>query len=151
MVGRVTRVLTAGRVAAVRNAETRACGRPGDIAGRLDALRADLERERYLQLLPGYVRRFAEKGAALLDLEIRGDLDGAFSLRPRRTGASTRCRRRSKAIRPPGEAGDQAGAEAARFPQVHSAFLLIYSHGKPRHDLNPKALTCPQNRGDLNR
>ena len=46
-------------------------------------------------------------------------------------------------------AGDQAGAEAARFPQVHSAFLSIYSHGKPRHDLNPKALTCPQNRGNL--
>ena len=74
-------------MAAVRDAETRACGRPGDVAGRLDALRADLERERYLQLLPGYVRRFVEKGAALLDLEIRGDLDGAFSLRPRRTGA----------------------------------------------------------------
>ena len=46
-------------------------------------------------------------------------------------------------------AGDQAGAEAARFPQVHSAFLSIYSHGKPRHDLNPKASTCPQNRGNL--
>ena len=87
VVGRVTRALTADRVAAVRDAETRACGRPGDVAGRLDALRADLERERYLQLLPGYVRRFVEKGAALLDLEIRGDLDGAFSLRPRRTGA----------------------------------------------------------------
>ena len=87
VVGRMTRALTADRVAAVRDAETRACGRPGDVAGRLDALRADLERERYLQLLPGYVRRFVEKGAALLDLEIRGDLDGAFSLRPRRTGA----------------------------------------------------------------
>ena len=46
-------------------------------------------------------------------------------------------------------AGDRAGAEAARFPQFHSAFLSIYSHGKPRHDLNPKALTCPQNRGNL--
>ncbi len=46
-------------------------------------------------------------------------------------------------------AGDRAGAEAARFPQVHSASLWIYSHGKPRHELNPKALTCPQNRGNL--
>ena len=46
-------------------------------------------------------------------------------------------------------AGDQAGAEAARFPQFHSASLWIYSHGKSRHDLNPKALTCPQNRGNL--
>ena len=32
-------------------------------------------------------------------------------------------------------AGARAGAEAARFPQVHSASLLIYS--------------CPQNRGNL--
>ena len=47
-------------------------------------------------------------------------------------------------------AEDRAGAEAARFPQVHSAFLSTYSHGKPRHDLNPNASTCPQNRGNLN-
>ena len=47
-------------------------------------------------------------------------------------------------------AGDRAGAETARFPQFHSASLWIYSHGKPRHELNPKALTCPQNRGNLN-
>ena len=48
-------------------------------------------------------------------------------------------------------AGDRAGAEAARFPQFHSASLWIYSHGKPRHDLNPKASICPQNRGNLRR
>ena len=46
-------------------------------------------------------------------------------------------------------AGDRAGAEAARFPQVHSASLWIYSHGKPRYELNPKASICPQNRGNL--
>ena len=44
-------------------------------------------RERYLQLLPGYVRRFMEKSAGLLDLEVRGDLDGYFSLAPRAPGA----------------------------------------------------------------
>ena len=83
----VARALDGGRVAALRDEEARVYGRPGDVAGRLGALRADLERERYLQLLPGYVRRFVEKSAALLDLEICGDLDGAFSLEPRRPGA----------------------------------------------------------------
>lgn len=62
-------------------------GPPGDVAGRLDGLRDDMERERYLRLLPGYVRRFVEKSAALLDLELLGDLDGRFSLAPKRPGA----------------------------------------------------------------
>ena len=55
-------------------------GLPGDVAEQLDGLQDDMERERYLQLLPGYVRRFIEKSAPLLNLEIRGDLDGFFSL-----------------------------------------------------------------------
>ena len=87
VVGRVTRALAGDPVGAVRTAEARIYGAPGDVSGRLGALRQDMERERYLQLLPGYVRRFVEKSAALLDLEVRGDLDGDFSLAPRRAGA----------------------------------------------------------------
>ena len=79
--------LTAGRVDAVADAETRVYGRGGEVAGRLDRLRADMDRERYLQLLPGYVRRFVQKSAALLDLRIRGDLDDFFALVPARAGA----------------------------------------------------------------
>ena len=79
--------LTAGRVDAVADAETRVYGRGGDVAGCLDRLRADMDRERYLQLLPGYVRRFVQKSAALLDLKIHGDLDDFFALVPARAGA----------------------------------------------------------------
>ena len=87
VVERVARTLAGDPVGAVRSAEARVYGPRGDVSPRLDALREDMERERYLQLLPGYVRRLVEKSAALLDLEIRGDLDDIFSLAPRRTGA----------------------------------------------------------------
>ena len=79
--------LASERVAGIRAAEERVYGTGGEVAARLEALQGDLERERYLQLLPGYVRRFVEKSAALLGLDIRGDLDGHFSLAPQRPGA----------------------------------------------------------------
>ena len=83
--------LTGTRVREIEQADERVYGkeegRSGEVAERLGGLLRDLDRERYLQLLPGYVRRFVEKSAALLDLEIRGDLDGCFSLAPRGPGA----------------------------------------------------------------
>ena len=79
--------LDGGRVREVAEADARTYGPPGDVAGRLDGLRDDMQRERYLQLLPGYVRRFVEKSAALLDLDVQGDLDGCFTLAPKRPGA----------------------------------------------------------------
>ena len=48
-----------------------------------------------------------------------------------------------------------AGActEAARFPQVHSAFLVDDSHANPSIRgpvmMGTQALTCPRNRGNL--
>ena len=79
--------LTVSRVKGVADEDTKVYGRSGEVAGRLGGLRVDLERERYLQLLPGYVRRFVQKSASLLDLQIRGDLDARFSLAPGRPGA----------------------------------------------------------------
>ena len=79
--------LTAGRVAAIRNAEQNVYGGSGDVAGRLKQLQGDIERERYLQLTPGYVRQFVANSTALLDLRINGDLDALFSLAPQRAGA----------------------------------------------------------------
>ena len=79
--------LTAERVAALRAAERRIYGAKGDVAGRLGQLQGDIERERYLQLTPGYVRQFVATATALLGLEIRGDLDGVFALAPREAGA----------------------------------------------------------------
>ena len=87
VIDHVTAMVTASRVDAVADAEARAYGGPGEVTERLDGLRLDMDRERYLQLLPGYVRRFVEKSASLLGLRIQGDLDTFFSLASGRTGA----------------------------------------------------------------
>ena len=79
--------LTTERTAALRDAEQRIYGAKGDVAGRLGQLQGDIERERYLQLTPGYVRQFVATATALLGLEIRGDLDDVFALAPREAGA----------------------------------------------------------------
>ena len=62
--------------------EHRVYGRAGEVAGRLPGLRAEMEREAIVRLLPAYVRRFVERSAPLLGLEVWGDLDGFFSLAP---------------------------------------------------------------------
>ena len=87
VVERVEEALTARRLHAIDERERRIYGTGGEVAPHLDRLRRDLEREGYLRLLPGYVRRFVVKAARLLHLEVRGDLDGFFSLAPRRPGA----------------------------------------------------------------
>ena len=84
---RLETALTAEHVSRIEAADARTYGRPGDVAQRLDALRGDLDRERYLQLLPAYVHRFVETGARLLGLSIHGDLDGDFALAPERPTA----------------------------------------------------------------
>ena len=89
-VASVDAALSGDRVRGVAADEEHTYGPPqsqGDIAVRLDSLQDDMERETYLALLPGYVRQFVQKSAGLLDLEIRGDLDGYFRLAPRRPGA----------------------------------------------------------------
>lgn len=83
----VSDTLQSEKVLELKAGEQGVYGPPGDVAERLDGLQDDMERERYLQLLPGYVRRFIDKSAPLLDLEIRGGLDGFFSLVPGRSGA----------------------------------------------------------------
>jgi len=62
-------------------------GSAADVRAKLPDQKAQLEHEDYRRLLPGYVRRFIENGAPLLDLAIEGDLDGCFSLRPMKAGA----------------------------------------------------------------
>ena len=87
VVKRVEGVLTGRRLHAIEESERRIYGAGGEIAPHLDKIRGDMEREGYLRLLPGHVRRFVAKAADLLHLEIRGDLDGFFSLAPSRPGA----------------------------------------------------------------
>ena len=86
-VAAVETAASAERVQKVRAAETAVYGATGDVRARLPEMSAEVERERYLRLLPAYVRRFVEKAAPLLGLEARGDLDGFFSLVPLRAGA----------------------------------------------------------------
>ena len=86
-VAAVETAASAERVQKVRAAETAVYGATGDVMAQLPEMSAEVERERYLRLLPAYVRRFVEKAAPLLGLEARGDLDGFFSLVPLRAGA----------------------------------------------------------------
>ncbi|MCR4419675.1 MAG: helicase-related protein [Clostridia bacterium] len=62
-------------------------GTGGDIARHLPEEQAKLERETLRRLLPGYVRRFLEKSAPLLDIGLEGDPEGYFSFRPLKPGA----------------------------------------------------------------
>ena len=73
---------SATTVTQITEHEQRVYGRPGDVAGRLPGLRVAMEREAIVRLLPAYVRRFVERSAPLLGLEVWGDLDGFFSLAP---------------------------------------------------------------------
>ena len=77
-------------VAAVRGIvarEAKVYGAAGEVAPRLDGMRRELDRERYLHLLPAYVRLFVESAARKLGIGIEGDLDGTFSLVPVASGA----------------------------------------------------------------
>ena len=87
LAGRIDDALTEDRVRAIDDRERRVYGAPEHPLEPSGALREEMERERYLQLLPGYVRRFVAQASALLDLEVHGDLDGYFSLAPRSPGA----------------------------------------------------------------
>jgi hypothetical protein len=79
--------LTKEQVAAVAARERLLYGEGGDVRKELPRLSLDLEKETYRRLLPGYVRRFVEKAAPLLDIGVRGDLEGLFSLTPLKPGS----------------------------------------------------------------
>jgi len=79
--------LTKEQIQALAEREKSLYGGGGDVAGELPRLRADLEREVHFHLLPGYVRQYIEQAAPLADIDIVGDMDGIFSLHPKRLGA----------------------------------------------------------------
>ena len=74
--------LTEDQLRALDERERLLFGGGGDVRRGLGQLNEEMERESYLRLLPGYVRRFVEKAAPLLHLEIDGDPGGTFGLRP---------------------------------------------------------------------
>ena len=81
------RRLTPERVAAIDEQE-RALYGGGEVQSRLPEINAAMEREQYRRLLPGYVRRFVESAAPLIDLRLEGDAGGVFDLAPERLRAA---------------------------------------------------------------
>lgn len=79
--------LTVEQVQALAAQEQSLFGGGGDIAKELPRLRADLEREVYFRLMPGYVRQYIQQAAPLVDLKIEGDMEGTFTFRPGSKGA----------------------------------------------------------------
>ncbi len=62
-------------------------GGGGAVKRELPRLRETMAQESYRRLLPGFVRRFLENGAPLLDIGFEGSLDGFFAFRPLRAGS----------------------------------------------------------------
>ena len=81
------RAVTPSAVRDIAAREARVYGASGEVAPRLDGMRQELDRERYLHLLPAYVRLFVESAARKLGIGIQGDLDGVFSLVPAASGS----------------------------------------------------------------
>ena len=79
--------LTEGQVRALEDRERVLYGGGGDVRRQLAHLKDEAEQENYRRLLPGYVRRFVEKSAPLLDLRVEGNLEETFTLAPTRPGA----------------------------------------------------------------
>ncbi len=83
---RIEGSLTREQVEALENKERSLYGEGGEVRRALPQLRQEAEREYYRRLIPGYVRRFVERAAPLLDLRIEGDPEYEFALvaaRPR--------------------------------------------------------------------
>ena len=81
-VSRFQGTLTEDQVRAIQERERSLFGEGGDVRRELAQLNDELDQEGYRRLLPGYVRRFVEKAAPLLDLRIEGDLETEFRLVP---------------------------------------------------------------------
>lgn len=77
---RIERSVTETAVRGIVKRQAKVYGAAGEVAPRLCGLRRELDRERYLQLLPAYVRLFVESAADKLGIGIQGDLDGVFFL-----------------------------------------------------------------------
>ncbi len=78
---RIEGTLTKEQITALEERERRLYGDGGDVKAQLPEQEAQLERERWRRLLPGYVRRFVVQATPLLGLAVDGDPDGFFGLK----------------------------------------------------------------------
>ena len=72
--------LTREQVEALQERERSLYGEGGEVRSALPQLRREAALEYYRHLIPGYVRRFVERAAPLLDLRIEGDPEHEFAL-----------------------------------------------------------------------
>ena len=79
--------LTKEQIEALAKREKSLYGTGGDVVKELPRLRISMEQEVYFRLMPGYIRQYIQQAAPLMDIEIDGDMDGVFSLRPLRFAA----------------------------------------------------------------
>ena len=80
-------VLTIEQIRALEAKERALYGNGGEVKASLPAMREDIERERYLHLMPGYVQRLVERSAPLLGLGIDGDVSSGFRFKIQQQGA----------------------------------------------------------------
>lgn len=71
--------VTIEAIAAIQQEERAIYGLGGDVQSMLSEANTERERTEALRLLPGYVRRFVEEAAPLVDVKVEGDID---QLRP---------------------------------------------------------------------
>ncbi len=86
-VRRLEGTLTQEQLLALGDRERALYGEGGEVRRELDGLKNEADHETYRRLIPGYVRRFVERTAPLLDLRIEGDLETTFTLAPLRSRA----------------------------------------------------------------
>jgi superfamily II DNA or RNA helicase/DNA-binding XRE family transcriptional regulator len=75
--------LTAEQIRAIEAREKSIYGKGGEVLADLPRLRDAMEIEELRRLLPGYVRRYLEHAAPVIGIDLVGDLDGHFFIRPR--------------------------------------------------------------------
>jgi len=78
--------LTVEQVRALAAREELIYGKGGEVMADLPKLRDAMAIEEMRRLLPGYVRRYLEHASPLIGIDLVGDLDGQFFLRPRKRG-----------------------------------------------------------------
>jgi SNF2 family DNA or RNA helicase len=79
--------LTVEQIKALEERERHLFGSGGDVKSELPRLRESLENEVFFRLMPGYVSRYIQQAAPLVDLKLGGDCKETFTLHPKMEGA----------------------------------------------------------------
>jgi len=123
--------LTKEQVQAIQTREKRLFGEGGDVRPELPRLREALSQEVYRRLLPGYVRRFVEKAAPMLDIGLDAHADAGgniFSFRPLKAGALD-------PLWPIMEAYPEKQRDRLTFDRPDQADAVVFLHpGEPLFD-----------------